>query len=115
MPTTQAVRTRGRPRALDSPEVQATILQAIEVGMFLAQSARFAGIGESTLHSWRNRWRSSDPEAVEHFDAFFRALEREEARSEIRALKIIHQGSPGWLASAWWLRNYPRTTGTDFA
>jgi transposase-like protein len=102
-----AVRPRGRPRALDSPEVQAAILAGIEAGLFLKAVIRSAGISPATFFAWRKRWEAGDPETFALSEFFFR-VQVIDARAEIRAVEILRLGRRGWQAQAWFLeRRFP--------
>ncbi len=103
----------GRPTSL-TPEVQATILAAIEAGNFKATAAQLAGIHRDTLHGWEQRGAAGE----EPFKAFSDALQRAEAIAETALLASIRgaqaaivgvSGPEPWQAKAWVMeRRWPK-------
>jgi hypothetical protein len=57
--TDLAHRPRPGRRALLTPETQATIVEAVEVGNYLRTAAQAAGVGQSTLLGWLARGRTA--------------------------------------------------------
>jgi transposase len=92
----------GRPTSL-TPEVQAKIIDAIELGMYVKQACLAAGICEKTYYLWKQRGETGE----EPFAGFLQALQIAEAKAELRALKNITSNEeptgPHWTASAWFL------------
>lgn len=91
----------GRPSKLTDDRVE-RILQALRAGNYLETAARYAGIGETTLHEWRHRY----PE-------FRVAVEKARADAEARNVAVIQQAAAQtWQAAAWWLeRSFPARWG----
>lgn len=98
-----------RPSKLTS-EVEARIVEAVELGATWERAADAAGIGASTLREWRQRGEAGE----EPFSAFLAALKRAEGDGVARALRTIRQASESgtWQAAAWLLeRRYPADYG----
>ncbi len=91
----------GRPSKL-TDERGERILEALRAGNYLGTAARYAGIGESTLHEWRTKY----PEFAE-------AVEKARADAEARMVAVIMKAAPiHWQAAAWWLeRSFPGRYG----
>jgi hypothetical protein len=97
----------GRPTSL-TPEVQATIVAAIEAGNYRSTAAASAGVHRNRLAEWEKRGESGE----EPYASFACALQRAEAKSEMAALAKIRDaraGTPGvsgadvWTNEAWFL------------
>ena len=85
-----------------TPEVEAAILAAIEVGMTRTAAAAAVGVDRRTLASWTRRF------------ATFRAeVEKAEARAAQRMVnQIVTAARTTWQAAAWFLeRRYPEDWG----
>ena len=98
-----------RPSKLTS-EVEARIVEAVELGATWERAADAAGIGASTLREWRQRGEAGEAP----FSAFLAALKRAEGDGVARALRTIRQASESgtWQAAAWLLeRRYPADYG----
>ena len=90
-----------RPTKL-TPEVQATICNAVEAGTPLKYAAVYAGIGESTIYSWMAK--AEAPKAAPHFVEFKEAVQRAQARSVTRLVAIITRAADNdWRAASWLL------------
>lgn len=76
-----------------TPEVEAAILAALEIGNTRTDSAMAAGVHPSTLERWTRRY------------AGFRSdVERAEAKARMRMVGIIAVASQTtWQAAAWYL------------
>ena len=99
----------GRPSKL-TPEVEARIVEAVELGATWERAADAAGVGASTLRDWRQRGEAGEVPFV----AFLAALKRAEGAGVERALRSIRKAAEGgaWQASAWILeRRYPADYG----
>ena len=99
----------GRPSKL-TPEVEARIVEAVELGATWEKAAEAAGVGASTLREWRQRGEADEAP----FAAFLAALKRAEAEGVARALRTIRQAAESgqWTAAAWLLeRRYPADYG----
>ena len=99
----------GRPSKL-TPEVEARIVEAVELGATWERAADAAGVGASTLGLWRRRGEAGDAP----YSAFLAALKRAEGAGVERALRTIREAAEGgaWQASAWILeRRYPADYG----
>jgi transposase-like protein len=95
----------GRPTSL-TPEVQATIVAAVEAGNYRSTAAAAAGIHRNTLANWE-KWGE---EGREPYAEFLCALQMAEAKAEIALLAEIRSaraGIPGvsgadvWTNLAW--------------
>lgn len=98
-----------RPSKLTS-EVEARIVEAVELGVTWERAADAAGIGASTLREWRQRGEADEAP----FAAFVAALKRAEGDGVARALRTIRQAAESgtWQAAAWLLeRRYPADYG----
>jgi hypothetical protein len=82
------------------------ICRLIATGMPVSHAAAMAGIGQSTLHEWRNR-----------FPEFAEAILAAEAKHVKKQLTRIDRASAKtWQAAAWQLeRRYPQHFGRTFA
>lgn len=89
-----------------TPELQATIVAALEKGNYRSTAAAAAGIHRNTLINWE-RWGE---EGKEPFAAFMSAMQAAEARAEMTLLEDIRtarpaitggQGADVWAAKAW--------------
>ena len=99
----------GRPSKL-TPEVEARIAEAVELGATWERAADAAGVGASTLRDWRQRGEAGEVP----FAAFLASLKRAEGAGVERALRTIREAAEGgaWQASAWILeRRYPADYG----
>lgn len=101
-----------RPTVL-TPEVQATILDALRRGNYLSTACEVAGIAYRTLLYWKDQERFAD---------FFTSIKKYERISEASALEDLSRGNPGWQARAWflerrfpnrWARKEPAKSGKD--
>jgi hypothetical protein len=80
----------GRPTKC-TPELQQRILLALRAGSHAVVAAKFAGVGESTFHSWMNKQRAP-------YRDFRAACDKAIAESEVALIGAIMQGarqSPG--------------------
>jgi hypothetical protein len=99
----------GRPSKL-TPETQARILEAVELGATWERAADAAGVGASTLGLWRRRGEAGDAP----YSSFIAALKAAESAGIERALRSIRSAAAAgaWQASAWLLeRRYPADYG----
>ena len=99
----------GRPLKL-TPETQARIVEAVELGATWERAADAAGVGASTLGLWRRKGEAGEVPYV----TFLLALKRAEGAGVERALRVIRKAAEGgaWQASAWLLeRRYPADYG----
>ena len=99
----------GRPLKL-TPETQARIVEAVELGATWERAADAAGVGASTLRDWRQRGEAGE----KPFAAFLASVKRAEGAGVERALRVIRKAAEGgaWQASAWLLeRRYPADYG----
>lgn len=91
------------PRRAMSPEmieeIQKTIIKAIRVGVTNKHAALSAGIDETTLYSWRHRYKE-----------FNQSVIKSAAEAVVKHTTIVAAAASegSWQASAWWLeRRYP--------
>lgn len=76
-----------------TPEREARLYEALRAGNTRRASCAYAGISESTLATW-----------LERYNDFRDAIEKAEADAEIRNVAIIQKAaSDTWQAAAWWL------------
>lgn len=99
-----------RPTKL-TPDVQARICQAVQLGATYELAAQYGGVAYETLRSWlrAGEQRPNSPHA-----AFSAALKEAEGKGVLGWLaKIEKAASDGeWTAAAWKLeRRYPQTYG----
>lgn len=99
----------GRPTKL-TPEVQASIVQAISAGNYLKHAAMYAGVCADSVNYWCKR---GEREHAGIYFAFSEAVKKAEAAAVARNVAIIQQAAhKSWQAAAWWLeRKFP----DDFA
>jgi hypothetical protein len=94
----------GRPNKL-SQEVGNTVLDALRKGVSVVHAAGLAGIGESTVRTWRDLGEA-DPDGP--YGDFARAFKAARALHVEREMIQIGMGVDKWQSSAWSLeRNYP--------
>lgn len=76
-----------------TPDRENRLMEALRAGNTRRASCAYAGISESSLASW-----------LERFPDFRDAIEKAEADAEIRNVAIIQKAaSETWQAAAWWL------------
>lgn len=74
-------------------ERESRLCEALRAGNTRRASCTYAGISESTLALW-----------IERYADFREAIEKAEADAEIRNVAIIQKAaSTTWTAAAWWL------------
>jgi transposase len=107
-----------RPTLL-TPEVQATIVEAIRKGHYRETAAHLAGITRRTINNWEQRGETGEAP----YDEFFRAINTAEAEAEDALLDDIRTAQPGipgeggrgadlWQAKAWVMeRRWPGRWG----
>lgn len=90
----------GRPRLIDQPcpgmdgmTYGETVLDFIRLGAPLHLAAKAAGVGDSTLRSWREQGSRKRPDA--RYRAFLADCEKAEAESVIRSLADIRRAAAG--------------------
>lgn len=97
----------GRPTSL-TPEVQATIIAAIEAGNYRSTAAAAAGVHRNRMAEWEKRGESGE----EPYASFACALQTAEAKAEIQLVAELRAAEPGipavrgadlWQAKAWLL------------
>lgn len=99
-----------RPSKL-TPDAQAKIVQAIQMGSTYELAAQYAGISYDSFNNWMNKGEKAS--SGEFFE-FFNAVKEAEGRAVVGWLaKIEKAASDGsWQAAAWKLeRRYPATYG----
>jgi len=97
----------GRPTSL-TPEVAATIIEAMRAGNFLETAAALAGVSVSTVRNYiRDGRRGITPALAE----FARDVNCARAEAETADLNHIRR-DPSWQAAAWRLeRRHPKRWG----
>jgi transposase len=99
-----------RPAKLTS-EVQARLVEALNVGGNHAQAAHYAGIDPDTLRRWL---RTGEAATTGPFYALCVAIKKAESNAPLHWLAIIEQAAKKgeWTAAAWKLeRKYPDEWG----
>lgn len=85
-----------------TPEVLTKFLEALRLGCYRDDAARYAGIHPSTASRWIKD--GEDPMAEECYREFHKRVLAEEARVAMRASGIILKAADhDWKAAAWWL------------
>lgn len=99
----------GRPSKL-TPECQARIVQAIEVGATYELAAGYGGISYETFRRWMDAGEKAKSGI---FRAFFEAIKSAESKAAIKWLALIDKAAADtWQAAAWKLeRRYPQDYG----
>ena len=99
-----AENTGGRPSLLD--EYEDDILDAARNGMTLQGCARIAGIDESTLHRWKNK-----------YDEFRKSLKRARAKGELKHLQSVDDNGSRFVLerSFGWVKTEKREVDADVA
>lgn len=99
-----------RPSKL-TPDAQAKIIQAIQMGATYELAAQYAGITYNTFYNWMNEGETAKSGA---FFELFNAVKEAEGRAVVGWLaKIEKAANDGtWQAAAWKAeRRYPREYG----
>lgn len=98
-----------RPSKL-TPESQARIVQAIEVGATYELAAQFGGVVYTTFNDWMKR--GEDAKSGRFYE-FYNAIKAAEGKAAIKWLALIDKAATdSWQAAAWKLeRRYPETFG----
>jgi len=98
----------GRPTRL-TPELQATILGALQEGAYIATACALVAVDEVVFYRWM-RMGKDRPGSV--FGAFRQAVKRALAFAEIEDLRAVKAGRQNWQARAWRLeRRWPARYG----
>lgn len=90
-------------RVIDREAAQRRVCEALTAGNTRRAACAFAGIGESTLDRWLDRYGD-----------FGEAVKKAEGDAEVRNVAIIARAAQTgtWQAAAWWLeRRYPHDYG----
>lgn len=96
-----------RPSKL-TPEAQAHIVRAIELGATYELAAGYGGISYDTFNAWMKRGEKA---ASGMYRQFYEAVKGAESRAAVRWLARIDLADT-WQAAAWKLeRRYPRDYG----
>ena len=96
-----------------TPQMQATIVEALEHGMHQESACARAGINKTTFYRWLDRGESDAPED-EIYRNFRNAVEKARAKPEAEALEAIKVAwrDGTWQAAAWFLeRSHPHKYG----
>jgi len=84
-----------------TPDRESRLFEALRAGNTRRASCAYAGISETTLATW-----------LERFDDFRDHVEKAEADAEIRNVAIVQRAAnESWQAAAWWLE---RRRSADF-
>lgn len=99
----------GRPSKL-TPETQAHIVQAIEVGATYELAAQYGGVAYNTFNEWMKK---GDAAKSGRYREFYEAVKSAEGKAAIKWLALIDKAATDtWQAAAWKLeRRYPNTFG----
>jgi hypothetical protein len=103
-----------RPTAL-TPDVQAKVCDAMRIGAYQKEAARFAGVAENTLLSWLKTGRADVADGEDSVHARFVAdFEAAEAQAVIRGLTVVQRAAAegDWRAAMTWMaRRHPDRWG----
>lgn len=95
-----------RPTALTA-DVRARICDAVRIGAYQVEAARFAGVSESALLSWLRSGREdvAAGRADTPHASFVAEYEQAEAQAVIRALTVVQRAAAegDWRAAMGWL------------
>lgn len=84
-----------------TPEVQSTIVTAIERGNYEVPAAEAAGISKTTYYRWLQEGERAKSGKVRDF---WEAVERARGASELDLVEVIREAAPGdWNAAKWLL------------
>jgi len=90
----------GRPTKC-TPEIQARILEATELGLTRKLTADYAGIAVETLWRWMRDGKRNKGGV---YQKLYQGMKRSEARGAARALsRIVKASDTSWQAAAWLL------------
>ena len=103
-----------RPEIITRELIQ-EICNYIAAGHSYANSAKLAGIAESTFFRWRAEGQLEGADAI--YQAFYLMVEEASAFSESEALQLIRSSANrdrNWRAAAWFLeKRFPDTYGNS--
>lgn len=103
-------------------ELQTLIVTAVRSGNYLDDSARYAGIAESTLHLWLHKGRdyrdardngTTLTDRQLQYVSFMEAIEKARSDAVVRNVALIQRAAEeNWQAAAWYLeRTNPKKWG----
>lgn len=81
----------GRKPMFVDPDVEARILQFVQLGASWTRAAMAAGVSHKALYDWRRKAN----EGQEPYVAFMAKVDRAEAECEMRLVAMYHQAIPG--------------------
>lgn len=90
-----------------TPEISKKITDALRAGNHLSVAARYAGVGQATLHSWLARGRGEHPTrtASKLYTDFVNDVEEAQAAAEVAAVLHWRSAMPkDWHAAKDWLK-----------
>jgi transposase len=94
-------RAAHRPTKL-TPEMQAKIVAAIQIGNYPEIAALAAGISQKTFYRWMAE--GEDKPAGHPLRSFFDDVRKAKASAEIQKIVVIAKAAnESWQAAAWWL------------
>lgn len=99
----------GRPTKL-TPELQASVVEAIRAGNYVETAAAFAGIDKTTLYDWLRQGATAGSGPYHEFS---HAVKAAQAAAEVRDVMLIGKAAATqWQAAAWRLeRKFPDRWG----
>ena len=101
-------RKRGRPPKL-TPETEARILGAVRCGVSQKIACEAAGVGVSTLTTWKRI--ANDPDAPPEYQEFAKGLKRARQEGIVARVALVQKAAQSdWRAATWLLeRDCPET------
>lgn len=100
----------GRPSEM-TPVVVEKMLEGISLGLSIVDVADLAGKARQTVYNWINAAEKAvaDGTATDEQREFLDSVKSAQQEGQLRRLKRIQTGDPGWQGSAWIQeRRYPR-------
>lgn len=87
-----------------SLDLQAKVVQALQLGMYITEACAAVGINKGTYFDWLKKGKKG----LKPYEAFLEATDEAAALAEADALKKIRKGEPNWQAQAWFLERRHR-------
>jgi hypothetical protein len=106
--TPKTPKRTGRPHVLTDTEKVERILNAIRLGLSIADACEFAGIAKQTYYEYRSKAETGE----EPYKSFSDSLKKALIEREMRLLSNLERHSENWVVSAWRLeRMFPEKYG----
>lgn len=103
----------GRPSEM-TEDVVKKMLEGIALGLSIVEVADLAGKSRTTIYNWINAAEKAvaDGSADEEQSGFLDSVKEAQQEGQLKRLKRIQEGDPGWQGSAWIQeRRYSRQWG----